>query len=88
MVGASVFAGSVVAGATVLPLTTLAATDCAATVVAGTVVPGRVVVYVVNSPKALTGMTLPTPEAVYWVGRVSVAVSGFAMVPELPSLSV
>lgn len=88
MVAASVIAGSVVAGATVLPLTTLAATTCAGLVVAGMVVPGMVVVYVVHWPKALTGMALPTPEAVYWVGNVSVAVLGCDMLPEVPSLSV
>ena len=86
-------AGVVMAGTTVLPLTMLAASTCAAIVIGGRVVPGRVVLYVDHSPKALTGIALPTPEAVYWVGNVSVAVLGFDpveryMLPELPSLIV
>ena len=46
-------------------------------VVGRIVVPGMVVVYVISAPRALAGIALPTPEAVYCVGRVNVAVFGF-----------
>ena len=71
----------VATGVAVLELTTtvgVIVTTPAAIVVGGIVVPGMVVVYVISAPRALAGIALPTPEAVYCVGRVNVAVFGFA----------
>jgi len=51
-----------------------------AIVVGDTVLAGRVVVYVrvTSPPRTLAGITLPTPEAVYWLGIGRVAVFGCA----------
>lgn len=70
-------AGLVVPGATVVPLIKLGAEVKPVTVDGRMVVPGIVVVYVISLPRPVRGMALPTPAAVYWVGSVRVAVSGF-----------
>ena len=36
----------------------------------------------ISAPRALAGIALPTPEAVYCVGRVNVAVFGFETASE------
>ena len=77
VVPGTVVAGFVVAASMVRSLTMLGGSVSAGTVEGGIVVPGIVVVYTDHSPSALKGMALPTPAAVYCVGSVSVAVSGF-----------
>lgn len=78
----TVFPGTVVAAplnakTTVLPLTTLVAEVASAKIVdGGIVVPDIVVVYVISCPRAVAGIALPLPEAVYCVGIGKVAVSG------------
>jgi hypothetical protein len=60
--------------------TTAPGTVVGGIVLAGMVLPGIVVVYVtvISPPRALAGIAVPTPEAVNWLGKGSVAVFGFA----------
>lgn len=82
--GAIVVPGIVLAGSvvnielTVLPAETIILVLGTETTLGLTVVPGIVVVYVFSCPSAVTGMALPLPDAVYWVGIARVAVSGLA----------
>lgn len=65
-----------VASITVLPETTVEPAVSTLIVVGGIVVPGIVVVKVTCSPRAVSGITFPTPDPVNWVGSVSVDVFG------------
>jgi hypothetical protein len=70
----------IVVGYRIVSETTAPGTVVGGIVVAGMVLPGIVVVYVtvILPPRALAGIAVPTPEAVNWLGRGSVAVFGFA----------
>jgi len=70
----------IVDGYIIVSETTAPGTVLGLIVLAGMVLPGIVVVYVtvILPPRALAGIAVPTPEAVNWLGRGSVAVFGFA----------
>ena len=76
VVPGTVLAASVVTMLMVLPLAIVSIAVASGTTLDGIVVPGIVVVYTSSSPNAVAGIALSLPDAVYWVGSESVAVSG------------